>query len=149
MSNLGFESLSRSWLASRVWVRVFMTPRPLFVVRTAMSGAPNLGQVALRRLLGPVAVEVVVGPLRREQLVVAALLDDAPVLEHDDSRRTADRREAMRDHDRRAPRQQSAQAKLDASLRVQVHVGGGLIQDEDARIRDERARERDQLALSR
>ena len=54
----------------------------------------------------------------------------------------------MGDHDRGAPREQAAQAGLDAALGVQVHVGGRLVEHEDARVGDQRAGERDQLALA-
>ena len=77
-----------------------------------------------------------------------ALLDDAPVLDHDDAPRLADRREAVGDHDRRAPREQAPQARLDAPLGVQVDVRGRLVEDQDARVGDQRAREGDQLALA-
>ena len=77
-----------------------------------------------------------------------ALLGDAAVLEHDDAPGLADRREAVRDHDRRAPGEQAAQALLDARLGVQVDVRGGLVEHEDARVGDQRAREGDQLALA-
>ena len=82
------------------------------------------------------------------QLVVGALLGDAAVLEHDDPPGLADRRETVGDHDRGAPGQQTAQALLDAGLGVQVDVGGGLVEHEDARVGDQRAGERDQLALA-
>jgi len=51
----------------------------------------------LRDVGGPRAVELRVAPAAREQLVVASLLDDAAVLEHDDDVRAPDRREAVRD----------------------------------------------------
>jgi hypothetical protein len=79
---------------------------------------------------------------------VGALLGDAAVLEHDDAPGLADRREAVGDHDRGAPGEQAAQAGFDAALGVQVDVGGGLVEDQDARVGDQRAGERDQLALA-
>ena len=60
----------------------------------------------------------------------------------------ADRGEAVGDHDRGAPREQAAQAVLDAALGVQVHVGGRLVEDQDARVGDQGAREGEQLALA-
>ena len=71
-----------------------------------------------------------------------------PVLEHDDPSGLADGGEAVGDHDRGASGEQAAQALLDARLGVQVHVGGGLVEDEDARVGDQGAREGDQLALA-
>ena len=46
------------------------------------------------------------------------------------------------------PDEQAPQALLDAPLGVQVDVGGGLVEHQDARVGDQRAGERDQLALS-
>ena len=46
--------------------------------------------------------EPAVGPAPRHQLVVAALLDDARALDHDDAVGVADRAQAVRDDDRRA-----------------------------------------------
>ena len=80
---------------------------------------------------------------------MGALLGDAAVLEHDDAARLADGGEAVGDHDRGAPGEQAAQALLDVALGVEVDVGGGLVEHEDARVGDERAGERDQLALPR
>ena len=79
---------------------------------------------------------------------MGALLGDAAVLEHDDPAGLADGGEAMGDHDRGAPGEQPAQGLLDAALGVQVDVGGGLVEHEDARVGDQRAGEGDQLALA-
>ena len=87
-------------------------------------------------------------PAGGEQLGVGALLDDPPVLEHDDLARALDRREPVGDDDRRAAREQPPQAGLDLGLGVDVDVRRRLVEDEDARVRDERARERDELALA-
>ena len=86
--------------------------------------------------------------MRGDQLVVRALLGDVPVLEHDDPPGLADGGETVSDHDRGAPGEQPAHCGFDATLGVQVDVGGGLVEDQDARVGDERAREGDQLALS-
>jgi hypothetical protein len=51
-------------------------------------------------------------------------------------------------HDGGAPHEQPAEAVLDAALGVEVDVGGGLVEDEDAGVGDERAGEGDQLALA-
>src|ERR1039458_10248547 len=64
-------------------------------------------------LAGPVSVELEVLSLRRDELIVGALLGDAPVLEHDDPSGLADGGEAVGDHDRGAPREQAAHALLD------------------------------------
>src|SRR5215211_9099931 len=100
-------------------------------------------------LLRPVAVEARVRAARVEQLLVRALLLDPAVVEHDDVARAADRREAVRDHDRRPAGQQPPQPVLDLRLRAHVHVRGRLVEDEDARVRRRRPREGHELALPR
>ena len=77
-----------------------------------------------------------------------ALLDDPAVLEHDDLAGALDRGQAVGDDDRRAAGQQAPQARLDPRLGVDVDVGGGLVEHEDARVGDERAGEGDELALA-
>jgi hypothetical protein len=79
---------------------------------------------------------------------VGALLHQMSVLEHDDATRLADRGEAVGDHDRGAPGEQTAQPGFDSALGVQVDVGGRLVQNQDARVGDQSAGERDQLALA-
>ena len=51
-----------------------------------------------------------------EQLVVRAALDDLAVVEHDDLVGVADRREAVRDRDRRAPVGELVERLLDLVL---------------------------------
>ena len=111
------------------------------------TGEPS-DQLGRRGLLGPVAVQAPVRALAREQLVVRALLDDPAVVEHDDLPGAADRRQAVGDHDRRAPGEQPPHALLDPALGVDVDVRGRLVEHEDPRVGDQRARERDELALA-
>src|SRR5215208_4629405 len=85
-------------------------------------------------LLRLVAVQAPVRPLRRQQLLVGALLDDAAVVEHDDPAGAADGRQPVGDDDRRAAGQKAPQARLDAALRVDVDVRGGLVEHEDPRV---------------
>jgi hypothetical protein len=80
---------------------------------------------------------------------VAALLDHAAAVEHDDPPRAADGRKSVGDHDRGAPGQQPAQGGFDARLGVDVHVRRGLVEDQQPRVGDQGAGERDQLALAR
>src|ERR1039458_5304850 len=82
----------------------------------AHSSSPCPGATSLRGCLrGPVAVELEIASLGGDQLVVGPLLDDAPMFEHHDAPGLANRGETMRDHDRGAPREQAAQAGLDAA----------------------------------
>ena len=82
-----------------------------------------------------------------EQLVVVALGDDAPVVEHDDLVGEFDRREAVRDHERGAPGHRLGERDLDALLGRRVDRGGGVVEHEHARVGDERPRDRQTLAL--
>ena len=68
-------------------------------------------------------------------------------LEHGDPVRAHDGRQPVRDHDRRAARQQRPQPSLDRGLGVHVDVRGRLVQHQDARVGDQRPRQRDQLPL--
>src|ERR1700704_4442696 len=101
----------------------------------AASGVMPIAQsraLGLRCLFRPVLIEAVVAPLCLDQLLVGAVLDDLAVLQYDDVPRLADRGEAVGDDDRRASCQQAPQALLDAPLGVQIDVGGGLIEDQNA-----------------
>ena len=75
-------------------------------------------------------VEPRVGAVRpREQLVVAADLDDAAALEHDDRIGAADRREPVRDDERGAVQHQRRQRVLHQALRFGVERRGRLVED--------------------
>src|SRR6185436_2121026 len=87
-------------------------------------------------LLEPVllVVELTVAPVVVEQFLVGAVLDDLAVLEHENLIGAADRGEAMRDDERRPAPSQGAQAVLDHLLALAVETGGGLVENEDARV---------------
>jgi len=103
----------------------------------------------LRRCVqGPIPIQIVISSFGGDQLVVGTLLDDAPVLEDDDSPGTSDRGETVGDHDGCAPCEEAAQTFLDASLCVEVDVGSGLVENQHTRVGDQGAREGDQLALA-
>ena len=93
-------------------------------------------------------IQLEVASFSRDQLIVCALLGDAAVLEHDYTPGLADRGETMGDHDRGAPGEQAAHGSFDAALRVQVDVGCGLVEDQDAWVGDQCPREGDQLTLA-
>ena len=112
-------------------------------VLDVVSFTPTLGD-----LLGPVAVEARVEPAARDQLLVRALLDDLAVLEHDDQVGVADRREPVRDHERRAAGEQTPQRPLDLALGADVDGRRRLVEDQDARVGKQRAGEGDELALA-
>src|SRR3954453_1706656 len=79
-------------------------------------------------------VERSVAAAQREQLAVGAALDDLAVLEHENLVRAANRGETMGDYERGAPFSQRAQAVLDERFALAVETGGGLVENEDARI---------------
>jgi hypothetical protein len=79
---------------------------------------------------------------------VGSLLDDPPVVQHDDEVGTPDRRQPVRDDEGRAAGEKAAQPALDASLRSDVDRRRSLVEDEDARIREQGTGEGDELALT-
>src|SRR5207248_3182017 len=70
------------------------------------------------------------------------------VLEHDDRAGVANRREAVRDDERRAAVQEAAEGVLDLALGADVDRARRLVEDQDARVGEQRARERDELTLA-
>ena len=77
-----------------------------------------------------------------------SLLDDAPAVDHDDLVGMADRREAVRDHERRPAGHQAVERVEDDRLGLRVDRRGRLVEDQDRRVLDERARDADALALA-
>src|SRR5581483_2856853 len=80
-------------------------------------------------------------------VVVRPVHGDAAVLEHDDLVGERDRRQPVRDDDRRAAAHRLAQPFPDARLGARVDRRGRVVEDQDARVDDERARDRDALPL--
>ena len=108
--------------------------------RLRLSRRTPLSDVGLG---GPAAVELGVAPAALEELVVRALLDDGPVLEHDDQVRAADGREAVGDDERGAAVEQAPQRVLDPALGGDVDRARRLVEDQDrAGRRAARARRR-------
>ena len=73
---------------------------------------------------------------------------DPPVVEHDDLVGERDRREPVRDDERRAVPRRRAQADPDLRLGGRVDRGRRVVEDEDPRVDRERSRDRDALALA-
>ena len=73
---------------------------------------------------------------------------DLAVLEHDDLVGQRDRRQPVRDHERRAPLHHLGERVLDAVLGGGVHARGGVVEDQDARLGEQRPRDRHPLALA-
>ena len=101
-------------------------------------------------LLGAIlrVVELLVAPAQTQQLRLRAALDDLAVLEHENLIRARDRREAVRDDERRAPAAQRAKPVANERLALAVEARCGLVENQDARIGENGARDRDALPLS-
>jgi hypothetical protein len=93
-------------------------------------------------------VEAVVVPLAGHQLVVAADLDDAAAVEHDQAVGIAQRRQAVGDGDRRPAPHQVVERFLDFLLGRRVDRRGRLVENQDARVDEQRAGDRDALAFA-
>src|SRR5437899_4620636 len=96
--------------------------RPLVVLSTRLTG---LGvSCKLRCSDAPqVAREAPERAVLTEQLALRAALNDAAVLDDEDLVGAADRRQAVRDDDRRAAVEQAVERPLDQDLRGPVDVG--------------------------
>jgi hypothetical protein len=94
-----------------------------------------------------VLVDLAKDRARLEQLLLGAARRDAAVLEHDDLVRERDRREAVRDDERRPVAHRLPQPLADQRLRRGVDRRGRVVEDEDAGIYQERACNREPLAL--
>ena len=97
--------------------------------------------------LGPVPVQRRVEAAPRQQLLVRALLDDAPMLEHHDQIGIADGRQPVGDDERSSVDQKAAKRNLDAALGADVDGRGRLVEDEDARVGEEGPGKGDELPL--
>ena len=80
---------------------------------------------------------------------MSALLDDIAVLHDQDQVRRADRRETMRDHERRTALHKVIHGPLDALLRARVDRARRLIENEHAPVRQDRARNREKADVGR
>src|SRR5260221_12016637 len=65
-----------------------------------------------------------------QQLLMAALLDNAPLVQDDDAVDVANRGEAVGNDDRRPAPPELVQRILDERLRLVVHASGGFIQNQ-------------------
>ncbi len=70
-----------------------------------------------------------------------------PALHHQDAIRPPDRRQPMRDHQRRPPPRQRRQGELHRPLALRIQRRGRLIQQQDRRIAQNRPRDRHTLPL--
>ncbi len=79
---------------------------------------------------------------------MCALLANLAVVHHDDFVRALNRRQAMRDHQRRAIAHYPVDCLLNELLGFRVDRAGRFIQDQQSRIEGQRARKRNQLFLA-
>ena len=77
-----------------------------------------------------------------------AALDDAAVFHQQNQIRAADRRQPVRDHERRAAREQLRHRSLDQLLALRVEIARGLVENQDLRRGQDRARDREPLLLA-
>ena len=77
-----------------------------------------------------------------------AALDDRAAVEHEDLVGVANRREPVRDRDRRASAGELVERLLDRALGLVVERGGGLVEDQYGRVAQDRAGDRDALLLA-
>ena len=79
---------------------------------------------------------------------MAAALDDAAGVHHQDLVGAHHGREPVRDHERGAADADAVELGLDRLLGRGVERGGRLVEDQDRRILQQRARDRDALLLA-
>src|SRR5690606_24719028 len=82
------------------------------------------------------------------QLGVSAALDDPAVIEHEDLVSALDRRQPVRDDERRATLSQTTQSVPDQRLALAVEARRRFVEDQHAWIRDDGTRNRETLPLS-
>ena len=104
------------------------------------------------RLDCPVAelllVEPSVEPTLGDELIVGSLLHDLAVLDREDHVGRFDRREPVRDRDRRPVAHQPLERLLDDPLALGVEGGGRLVEDQDRRVGHDHSSDRQPLALA-
>src|SRR6185437_12351146 len=87
-------------------------------------------------------------PASLEELLMTSDLDDASGLENDDSIRRSHRAQPVGDNNRRAPLHQKLQGVLQLCLSLGIHVRGGLVENQNARVGKQRSRKGDELSLT-
>ena len=104
-------------------------------VRKTCSGRPlaTISRVQLRAL---------------EQLGVVAVGEHPPAVEHDDLLGEGDGREAVGDDEGRAPGHRLVEREPDQALGGRVDRGGGIVEDQHARVGQQRAGNGQALTLA-
>ncbi len=88
-----------------------------------------------------------IGAARGEQLAVAALIDDAALIQHHQPVHARDGREPVRDGNDGASAHQPVELLLDRRLDLGIERRGRFVQDQDRRILEDHPSNRDALAL--
>src|SRR5215813_6891668 len=113
----------------------------------ALLGGDRGDHVVAEEAARLVAPELLVVAAQREEILVRALLDDAPGFQHDQAVHARDGGKAVRDRDHGLAFHQAEELLLDRELDLAVERRGGLVEHEDRRVLEDDARERDALAL--
>ena len=95
----------------------------------------------------PGGVHLGVAAARGHQLVVGADLDDPAVVDHHDAVGPHGRRQPVGDEHGRAVLEQDVEGGLDLRLRLEVEVGGGLVEHQHPGMGQEGPGQGDELAL--
>src|SRR5690348_1750877 len=93
-------------------------------------------------------MQLTIPAIERQQLGMAAAFHDLTGLEHQNLIGAADRRQAMRDHERRPSGSQATETVLNHLLAFAVETRRRLVENQDARVCQNRARDRHALALT-
>src|SRR5690348_4353134 len=83
-----------------------------------------------------------------QELAMRAALDDAPLIEDKDLVGVDNRRQTMRDGERRVPGCDLGKARLDLALGFRVESRGRLVENQDLRRLQDDPRDRDALLLA-
>ena len=95
----------------------------------------------------PLRYEVPVDTLLGDQFLMGALLHDAALVQHQDLVGIADSLQPVGDHQHRLLPGQRFHSLLELVLVLRVHVGGGLIEDDDRGVLQEAPGDGDALLL--
>jgi hypothetical protein len=87
-------------------------------------------------------------PIARDQVFVAAFLDDFSIVDHDQPVEFRNRRQAVRHRDDGLAFHQKVEVFLDRGLDFRIERGCRLIQNKDRRVFQHHARNRDTLTLT-
>ena len=112
--------------------------------RVAFAGGEK--QVGLQAVL--TVVKLAISSAQRVKLCVRAPLQDLTALNYEDLVGTPDRREPMRDDERRAALHQEAQALLDHRFGLRIERACRFVENEDTRLGQDGARNGKPLPLT-